>query len=113
MIHAFDNGCKNSNANCSTASNPGSELWAFVPPSIIQNFKHIVTPQKYTKLEADVGTGDTSIKINSSDNFSSSGIVRINKAIAEASIKFNINEDELREKINDESFVLTERKKNG
>ena len=67
MIHAFDNGCKNANATCSTASNPGSELWAFVPPSIIQNFKHIVTPQKYTKLEADVGTGDTSIKINSSD----------------------------------------------
>lgn len=39
------------------------------------------------------------------------GIVKINKAILEASIKYNINEDVLREKINDDSFVLTERKK--
>ena len=39
------------------------------------------------------------------------GVVKINKAILEASIKYNINEDVLREKINDDSFVLTERKK--
>ena len=40
------------------------------------------------------------------------GLVKINKAISESSIKYNINEDVLREKINDDSFVLTERKKN-
>ena len=38
------------------------------------------------------------------------GIVRINKAIAESAIKFNINEDILREKINDSDFILNERK---
>ena len=78
MIHAFDNGCKTANATCTTASNPGSELWAFVPPSIIQNFKYIVTPQKYTKLDADVGTSDTTLTVNSTSNFSSSGEIRIN-----------------------------------
>lgn len=38
------------------------------------------------------------------------GIVRINKAIAESAIKFDINEDILREKINDSDFILNERK---
>ncbi len=39
------------------------------------------------------------------------GIVKINQAITDAAAKYNINEDVLREKINDDSFVLTERKK--
>jgi len=38
------------------------------------------------------------------------GIVKINKAIFEASIKFELSEELLREKINDESFILNERK---
>ena len=41
------------------------------------------------------------------------GIERINKSILEASIKFKIDENLLREKINDESFMLEERNENG
>ena len=37
------------------------------------------------------------------------GIERINKSILEASIEFKIDESLLREKINDESFILDER----
>tara|TARA_B110000495_G_scaffold177099_1_gene168980 strand:- start:511 stop:753 length:243 start_codon:yes stop_codon:yes gene_type:complete len=40
------------------------------------------------------------------------GVIKINKAIAESAIKFNINEDVLREKINDTDFILNERKHN-
>lgn len=40
------------------------------------------------------------------------GIMRINKAILEASIKFGIEENILREHINNESFILKERKNN-
>jgi len=40
------------------------------------------------------------------------GIMRINKAILEASIKYQVDEDELREQINNASFMLTERKTN-
>ena len=38
------------------------------------------------------------------------GILRINKAILESSIKYNVDETELREKINNASFMLNERK---
>tara|TARA_B100001750_G_C15331344_1_gene507434 strand:- start:446 stop:688 length:243 start_codon:yes stop_codon:yes gene_type:complete len=41
------------------------------------------------------------------------GIERINKSILEASIEFKIDENLLREKINDESFMLEERNENG
>ena len=41
------------------------------------------------------------------------GIERINKSILEASIKYKIDENILREKINDESFMLEERNENG
>ena len=41
------------------------------------------------------------------------GIGRINKSILEASIEFKIDENLLREKINDESFMLEERDENG
>ena len=37
------------------------------------------------------------------------GIERINKSILEASIEFKLDENVLREKINDESFILDER----
>ena len=40
------------------------------------------------------------------------GIERINKSILEASIEFKIDENLLREKINDESFMLEERIEN-
>ena len=40
------------------------------------------------------------------------GIMRINKAILEASIKYQVDENELREQINNASFMLTERKTN-
>jgi len=40
------------------------------------------------------------------------GIERINKSILEASIEFKIDENVLREKINDESFILDERNYN-
>ena len=41
------------------------------------------------------------------------GIERINKSILEAAINFKIDENLLREKINDESFMLEERNENG
>ncbi len=40
------------------------------------------------------------------------GIERINKSILEASIEFKLDENLLREKINDESFILDERNYN-
>ena len=40
------------------------------------------------------------------------GIERINKSILEASIKYKIDENLLREKINDDSFILEERIEN-
>ena len=38
------------------------------------------------------------------------GIMKINKAILEASIEYKIDESVLREQINNESFILNERK---
>ena len=40
------------------------------------------------------------------------GIERINKSILEAAVEFKIDENLLREKINDESFILEERIEN-
>ena len=40
------------------------------------------------------------------------GIERINKSILEASIMYKIDDNILRERINDESFILNERKNN-
>mgnify|MGYP000922505602 CR=1 FL=1 len=40
------------------------------------------------------------------------GIERINKSILEASVEFKLDENLLREKINDESFILDERNYN-
>ena len=38
------------------------------------------------------------------------GIMKINKAILEASIEFKVDEEVLREQINNASFMLNERK---
>ena len=40
------------------------------------------------------------------------GVMRINKAILEASIEYQVDENELREQINNASFMLNERKTN-
>ena len=40
------------------------------------------------------------------------GIMKINKAILEASIEYKIDESVLREQINNESFILNERNSN-
>jgi hypothetical protein len=40
------------------------------------------------------------------------GVSKINKAIFETAVKFEISEEILREKINDDSFILNERKNN-
>jgi len=40
------------------------------------------------------------------------GVMKINKAILEASIEYQVSEDELREQINNASFMLNERKTN-
>jgi Tfp pilus tip-associated adhesin PilY1 len=78
MLHAFDNGCQIASASCAIPSNPGAELWAFVPPAVVQNFQHIVSPQKYTKLDADAASSDTSITVNDTSEFPSKGELRIN-----------------------------------
>ncbi len=71
--------------------------------SFIKNYKNKVSEKTESKLMEAVYYA-----FDLTDQY---GIVRINKAISEASLKYNINEDVLREKINDDSFVLTERKK--
>ena len=40
------------------------------------------------------------------------GIMRINKAILEASIEYQVDESDLREQINNATFMLNERKSN-
>ena len=80
MIHAFDNGCQTSNATCPIASNPGSELWAFVPPAILKNFRSIVSSQIKTELDGNVSAADTaSITVNDTGDFPSTGVLRINE----------------------------------
>ena len=61
-----------------------------------------------------VVSNDNSEKINEAIRYAFKltdmyGIERINKSILEASIEVKIDENVLREKINDESFILDER----
>jgi hypothetical protein len=68
----------------------------------------------YTNKVAPI---DNSEKINEAIRYAFKltdiyGIERINKSILEASIEFKIDESVLREKINDESFILDERNYN-
>ena len=79
MLHAFDNGCQTANATCPFASNPGAELWAFVPPAILKNFRSIVSSQVTTELDGDVSAADTSITVNDAGDFPSTGVLRINE----------------------------------
>ena len=65
-----------------------------------------------------VASSDDSEKINEAIRYAFKltdmyGVERINKSILEASIKYKIDENILREKINDESFMLEERNENG
>ncbi len=64
-----------------------------------------------------VVSSDDSEKINEAIRYAFKltdmyGIERINKSILEASIEFKLDENLLREKINDESFILDERNYN-
>lgn len=64
-----------------------------------------------------VVSSDNSQKINEAIRYAFKltdmyGIERINKSILEASVEFKIDENVLREKINDESFILDERNYN-
>ena len=64
-----------------------------------------------------VASSDDSEKINEAIRYAFKltdmyGVERINKPILEASIEFKIDENLLREKINDESFMLEERIEN-
>jgi len=77
MLHAFDNGCTPQSSSCPMASSPGTELWAFVPPSVLKSMKNIVSPQLYTKLDSALSASATSITTSNSGLFPSSGIVRI------------------------------------
>ncbi|MBC8226298.1 MAG: hypothetical protein H8E74_04060 [Gammaproteobacteria bacterium] len=62
-------------------------------------------------------SADNSEKINEAIRYAFKltdmyGIEKINKTILEASIEFKIDENVIREKINDESFILDERNYN-
>ncbi len=73
--------------------------------SFLNNYKNKVASTDSEKInEAIIYAFDLTDKY---------GIERINKSILEASIKYKIDENILREKINDESFMLEERNENG
>ena len=57
--------------SCPVASNPGTELWAFVPPSVLKNMQSILSPQLYTKLDVALTASGTSITTNNSGLFPS------------------------------------------
>lgn len=73
--------------------------------SFIENYKKKITdlPERERIQEA------VHLAFQLTDKY---GVIKINKAIAEAAIECDINEDVLREKINDTEFILNERKTN-
>lgn len=73
--------------------------------SFIENYKKKVSDS------VEIGNMDEAIHyaFKLTDTY---GIMRINKAILEASIEYQIDESVLREKINNASFMLNERKTN-
>ena len=73
--------------------------------SFLNNYKNKVASTDSEKINEAI-----IYAFNLTDKY---GIERINKSILEASIKFKIDENLLREKINDESFMLEERNENG
>ncbi len=77
MLHAFDNGCNVPNATCPNISEPGKELWAFVPPAIMKNFQNIVTPHISTTLTQTLSHGTLPIQVVNTAGFPNSGYLRI------------------------------------
>ena len=73
--------------------------------SFLNNYKNKVASTDSEKINEAI-----IYDFNLTDKY---GIERINKSILEASIKYKIDENILREKINDESFMLEERNENG
>ena len=73
--------------------------------SFLNNYKN-----KVASTDSEQITEAIIYAFNLTDKY---GIERINKSILEASIKYKIDENILREKINDESFMLEERNENG
>ena len=73
--------------------------------SFIENYKKKVSDSD------EIGNMDEAIHyaFKLTDTY---GIMRINKAILEASIEYQIDESVLREKINNASFMLNERNTN-
>ena len=73
--------------------------------SFIENYKKKVSDS------TDIGNMNEAIHyaFKLTDTY---GIIRINKAILEASIEYQVDETELREQINNASFMLNERKSN-
>ena len=73
--------------------------------SFIKNYKKKISDSP------DLGNIDEAISyaFKLTDSY---GIMKINKAILEASIEYKIDESVLREQINNESFILNERKSN-
>ena len=72
--------------------------------SFIENYKKKVS-------DSNIGNMDDAIlyAFKLTDTY---GIMRINKAILEASIEYQVNESDLREQINNASFMLNERNTN-
>lgn len=77
----------------------------FSKSSFIENYKKKISDSP------ELGNIDEAISyaFKLTDSY---GIMKINKAILEASIEYKIDESVLREQINNESFILNERNSN-
>jgi len=77
----------------------------FSKSSFIENYKKKISDSP------ELGNIDEAISyaFRLTDSY---GIMKINKAILEASIEYKIDESVLREQINNESFILNERNSN-
>lgn len=77
----------------------------FSKSSFIENYKKKI----YDSPELENIDEAISYAFRLTDSY---GIMKINKAILEASIEYKIDESVLREQINNESFILNERNSN-
>ena len=77
----------------------------FSKSSFIENYKKKI----YDSPELENIDEAISYAFRLTDDY---GIMKINKAILEASIEYKIDESVLREQINNESFILNERNSN-
>ena len=69
--------------------------------------------ENYKKKVSDSNIGNMNEAIHYAFKLTDTyGIMRINKAILEASIEYQVDETELREQINNASFMLNERTNN-